>query len=219
MPIPAGGYLTDVSKSRKGPLLAPGGGFFVVNRNGTKGAEIEMAVVGLRCKECGTSTRLTRDTCARSASGPSRSPTTTPPLDAAEARRKIQAGSPSIWRYADFLPFEGGPPATRTSLEPGLTPLVRAERLADRLGLGEVWVKNDAANPTHSFKDRVVGVAVAKARELGSRRSPALPPATWRTPSPRTPPPRGSTPTSSCRATSRSRSCSRPASTAPALSV
>jgi threonine synthase len=48
-----------------------------------------------------------------------------------------------------------------------VTPLVRADRLADRLGLAEVWVKNDAANPTHSFKDRVVTVALAKARELG----------------------------------------------------
>jgi threonine synthase len=48
-----------------------------------------------------------------------------------------------------------------------LTPLVRADRLAERLGLGEVWIKNDAANPTHSFKDRVVTVAITKARELG----------------------------------------------------
>jgi threonine synthase len=53
------------------------------------------------------------------------------------------------------------------ALEPGLTPLIRADRLADRLGLGEVWIKNDAANPTHSFKDRVVAVGLAKARELG----------------------------------------------------
>jgi threonine synthase len=49
----------------------------------------------------------------------------------------------------------------------GWTPLVPAPRLAERLGLGEVWVKNDAANPTHSFKDRVVAVALAKARDLG----------------------------------------------------
>ena len=48
-----------------------------------------------------------------------------------------------------------------------MTPLLRADALAERLGLGEVWVKNDAANPTHSFKDRVVTVALAKARELG----------------------------------------------------
>jgi threonine synthase len=85
-------------------------------------------------------------------------------LDPAEARRKIQAGSRGIWRYADFLPFGERP---RDPLEPGLTPLIRAERLAERLGLGELWVKNDAANPTHSFKDRVVAVALAKARELG----------------------------------------------------
>ena len=55
----------------------------------------------------------------------------------------------------------------RDPLEPGLTPLIRADRLAERLGLGELWIKNDAANPTHSFKDRVVAVALAKARELG----------------------------------------------------
>jgi threonine synthase len=84
--------------------------------------------------------------------------------DPAELRRKIQAGPSSIWRYADFLPFERRP---QTALDAGFTPLIRSERLADRLGLGEVYVKNDAANPTHSFKDRVVSVAIAKARELG----------------------------------------------------
>jgi len=85
-------------------------------------------------------------------------------LDAAETRRKIQAGPQTIWRYADFLPFERPP---QTALGAGMTPLIKADRLAERLGLREVWVKNDAANPTHSFKDRVVTVAVAKARELG----------------------------------------------------
>ena len=90
-----------------------------------------------------------------------------------ELRRRIQGGPQNIWRYADFLPLAGGPPgpsgrlASRTGLPAGCTPLVRADRLAQRLGLGEVWVKNDAANPTHSFKDRVVAVAAARARELG----------------------------------------------------
>jgi threonine synthase len=83
--------------------------------------------------------------------------------DAAEIKRKIQAGPPSIWRYSDFLPFERRP---KTALDAGLTPLVRSRRLADQLGVAEVYVKNDAANPTHSFKDRVVSVAVAKAKEL-----------------------------------------------------
>jgi threonine synthase len=90
-----------------------------------------------------------------------------------DLRRRIQAGPQNIWRYADFLPLVGGPPgpsgrlASRVGLPAGCTPLIRADRLAERLGLGEVWVKNDAANPTHSFKDRVVSVAAARARELG----------------------------------------------------
>jgi threonine synthase len=88
-------------------------------------------------------------------------------------RRRIQAGPQNIWRYADFLPVVDGPPgpsgrlASRSGLPAGCTPLIRADRLAQRLGLREVWVKNDAANPTHSFKDRVVSVATARARELG----------------------------------------------------
>jgi threonine synthase len=93
--------------------------------------------------------------------------------DIAGLRRRIQGGPQNIWRYADFLPLAGGPPgpsgrlASRAGLPAGCTPLVHADRLAKRLGLREVWVKNDAANPTHSFKDRVVSVAVARARELG----------------------------------------------------
>jgi len=126
-----------------------------------------MAVTGLRCKECEAGYPLEARYVCEQCFGPLEVVYDHSGLDPAEARRRIQAGSPSIWRYADFLPFEERPPSTRTSLEPGMTPLVRADRLAERLGLGEVFVKNDAANPTHSFKDRVVGVAVAKARELG----------------------------------------------------
>jgi len=93
--------------------------------------------------------------------------------DIGELRRRIQGGPQNIWRYADFLPLAGGPPgpsgrlASRVGLPAGCTPLIRADRLAAELGLREVWVKNDAANPTHSFKDRVVSVAVTRARELG----------------------------------------------------
>src|ERR671924_664141 len=123
-----------------------------------------MALEALKCKECGTEYPLeARYVCDR-CFGPLEASYDLSGLDAAEVKRKIQAGSRGIWRYVDFLPFEGRP---GDPLEPGLTPLVKADRLAQRLGLGEVWVKNDAANPTHSFKDRVVAVAVAKARELG----------------------------------------------------
>src|ERR1700752_515134 len=123
-----------------------------------------MATWDFRCKECETVYPAeARYVCER-CFGPLEISYDFSGLDPAEARRKIQAGSPGIWRYADFLPFDGRP---RDPLEPGLTPLIRADRLAERLGLGELWIKNDAANPTHSFKDRVVSVALAKARELG----------------------------------------------------
>jgi threonine synthase len=123
-----------------------------------------MALQGLRCKECGAEYALEATYVCEQCFGPLEVAYDHAGLDAASARRRIQAGSAGIWRYADFLPFAERPPAP---LEPGLTPLVRADRLAERLGLGELWIKNDAANPTHSFKDRVVAVAVAKARELG----------------------------------------------------
>src|SRR5918994_1950886 len=123
-----------------------------------------MALEGLRCKECGTEYALEATYVCERCFGPLEVAYDHSNVEPKEARRKIQAGSAGIWRYADFLPFAERPPAP---LEPGLTPLIPAGRLADRLGIGEVWVKNDAANPTHSFKDRVVAVAVAKARELG----------------------------------------------------
>jgi threonine synthase len=123
-----------------------------------------MALEALKCKECQTTYPLEARYVCEQCFGPLEVSYDFSGVDAAEARRKIQAGPQSIWRYADFLPFEGQP---RTALAAGVTPLVRADRLAERLGLGEVWVKNDAANPTHSFKDRVVTVALAKAQELG----------------------------------------------------
>ena len=124
-----------------------------------------MSVESLRCKECGQSYPLEARFVCENCFGPLEVAYDFSGLEPAETRRRIQAGSRGIWRYADFLPFEGRP---ADPLEPGLTPLVRADRLAERLGTGaEIWVKNDAANPTHSFKDRVVAVAIAKARELG----------------------------------------------------
>ena len=121
-------------------------------------------VESLRCRECGQDYALEARFVCDNCFGPLEVTYDFSGLDAAETRRKIQAGPQSIWRYADFLPFERPP---NTALAAGVTPLVRADRLAERLGLREVWVKNDAANPTHSFKDRVVTVAVAKAQELG----------------------------------------------------
>ena len=81
-------------------------------------------------------------------------------------REDIEAGPRSIWRYRGLLPV----PSTveqHPNTDPGGTRLVKADRLAKALGLRKVWVKDDTGNPTHSFKDRVVGVALAAARELG----------------------------------------------------
>ena len=80
-------------------------------------------------------------------------------------RESIAAGPASIWRYAPLLPVE---PPTAARLAPGFTPLLAAPRLAAALGIGELYLKLDTANPTHSFKDRVVAVACAKALELGA---------------------------------------------------
>jgi threonine synthase len=124
-----------------------------------------MPAEALKCKECREEYELGATYVCEHCFGPLEVSYDYSALDdPAELRRKIQAGPPSIWRYLDFLPFDHRP---RTGIDAGFTPLIRSERLAERLGVGEVWVKNDAANPTHSFKDRVVNVAVAKARELG----------------------------------------------------
>ncbi len=119
----------------------------------------------LRCRECQSIYPLDAHYVCERCFGPlevAYAPREDP--DPAALRRRIQAGPHSLWRYGDFLPVQSPP---RGALPAGWTPLLRADRLAKRLGLNEVWIKNDAANPTHSFKDRVVSVALARARELG----------------------------------------------------
>jgi threonine synthase len=135
----------------------------------------QMAVSHLECKECKAPYPLEALYVCEQCFGPLEVAydQADSAHDLGELRRRIQGGPQNIWRYADFLPLAGGPPgpsgrlASRVGLPAGCTPLIRADRLAKRLGLREVWVKNDAVNPTHSFKDRVVSVAVTRARELG----------------------------------------------------
>jgi len=120
----------------------------------------------LTCKECKTTYPLDASYVCERCFGPLEvAYASRAGADPEEYRRRIQAGPHSIWRYRDFLPLEGAP--KHGTLPAGWTPLLRADRLAERLGLREVWIKNDAANPTHSFKDRVASVALARARELG----------------------------------------------------
>ncbi len=80
------------------------------------------------------------------------------------SRERVAAGPQTIWRYADLLPAN---PQGAVDLGAGMTPLLRADRLGSELGLPELWLKNDTVNPTGSFKDRVVSVALTRARELG----------------------------------------------------
>ncbi|HEV7133446.1 MAG TPA: threonine synthase [Gaiellaceae bacterium] len=123
-----------------------------------------MPATALRCRVCETQYPLDPIGVCSKCFGPLE-----PVYDRDEQRRvvtraSIEAGPRSIWRYADLLPV-APPPEQR--LPAGWTPLVRAHRLEEALGLGELWLKLDTANPTHSFKDRVVAVAAAKAIELG----------------------------------------------------
>ncbi len=84
------------------------------------------------------------------------------------SRRKIEEGPLSMWRYLDLLPVESPSVATVIGPHAGLTPMVRAKNLGAFLGLDELYIKNDTVNhPTLSFKDRVVAVALTRARELG----------------------------------------------------
>jgi len=116
----------------------------------------------LSCRECGHEIPLAPEFACPECFGP---------LEVAYdfagvSRKRIEAGPKSIWRYASLLPVPTD--VTRhPNTEPGLTRLVRAERLGRELGIKRLWVKDDTGNPTHSFKDRVVAVALAAARELG----------------------------------------------------
>ena len=81
------------------------------------------------------------------------------------SRAAIEGRAKNLWRYRELLPIEGQP---RTGLHSGFTPLVRADRLAKRLGVRELYVKDDSVNhPTCSYKDRVVSIAATRAVELG----------------------------------------------------
>jgi threonine synthase len=118
----------------------------------------------LRCRVCDTEHQLGPTAVCPRDFGPLDPVYDWDALRAVVTRESIAAGPASIWRYTPLLPVSA--PA-EPRLAPGLTPLVPAPRLASALGLTELWLKLDTSNPTHSFKDRVVAVACAKAQELG----------------------------------------------------
>ncbi len=118
----------------------------------------------LVCRECASSTPLAAEFACTECFGP---------LEVAYdfghvTHSDIESGPPSIWRYRRLLPVPADVD-NHPNTQPGLTRLIRADRLAEALGVRRLWVKDDTGNPTHSFKDRVVAVALAAARQLGFR--------------------------------------------------
>ncbi|MFL6026460.1 MAG: threonine synthase [Friedmanniella sp.] len=116
----------------------------------------------LVCRACGEKTQLGPFYACMECFGPLEVGYDFPAI----TREQIEAGPKSIWRYAPLLPVPADI-ATFRSTDPGYTRLLDAHNLATDLGLRQLWVKDDSGNPTHSFKDRVVAVALSAARELG----------------------------------------------------
>jgi threonine synthase len=129
------------------------------------GVKVEPNFRALKCKECGAEYEPKAMHVCELCFGPLEVAYNYDAIRQTVSRETIEAGPNSIWRYRQFLPV-----ATENYIDvgTGMTPLVQANRLARRLGLKKLYIKNDAVNmPTLSFKDRVVSVALSRARELG----------------------------------------------------
>jgi len=122
-------------------------------------------VRGLRCRECGAEYPAARLTVCDACFGPLEVRYEMEAVKDAFTRDALSRRPKDLWRYRELLPITDD--ATRVDLQPGYTPLRHAQNLAEALGLRDVWVKDDTVNPTYSFKDRPVAVAIAKAREWG----------------------------------------------------
>ena len=124
------------------------------------------AFTSLRCRECGETYELgAKHVCEDVCFGPLEVAYDYEIIRQRVSRASIEAGPKSIWRYKDFLPVAS---ATPIDVGTGMTPLLKTDRLARRLGLQSLYIKNDAVNmPTLSFKDRVVSIALTRAKELG----------------------------------------------------
>lgn len=119
----------------------------------------------LKCRECGREYPLAATHVCEFDFGPLEVAYDYPRIQESLTRARIEARPQSMWRYRELLPTAEEPTVGR---QVGFTPLVKADRLAKALGIRELWIKNDTVNyPTLSFKDRVVSVALSRARELG----------------------------------------------------
>lgn len=122
-------------------------------------------VKGLKCRECGHGYPVTPTHVCEFCFGPLEVDYNYDEIKKSISREKILSRPQSMWRYKELLPIDGEPTVGRLA---GFTPLVKADRLAKTLGVKELYIKNDAVcYPTLSFKDRVVSVALSKAKEFG----------------------------------------------------
>jgi threonine synthase len=122
-------------------------------------------ITNLKCRECGQEYPISPVHVCETCFGPLEVTYDYPRIKAAISRATIEKRPANLWRYRELLPVEGEPTIGPNS---GFTPLVRAERLAAELGLKRLYIKDDTVNhPTLSYKDRVVSVAISKAREFG----------------------------------------------------
>ncbi len=121
-------------------------------------------VSGLQCRECGRAYPAEPIYVCDFCFGPLEVKYDFDRIKKATSRQKIQDGPRTIWRYDDLLPVSR---EKAINIGAGMTPLLKADNLGRELGLNNLWIKNDAVNPTYSFKDRVVSVASTKALEFG----------------------------------------------------
>jgi threonine synthase len=119
----------------------------------------------LKCRECGREYPLTATHVCEFDFGPLEVAYDYARIKSSLTRAEIDKRPHTMWRYRELLPVAQEP---TVGTQVGFTPIIKADRLAQRLGIRELWIKNDAVNyPTLSFKDRVVSVALSRARELG----------------------------------------------------
>ena len=119
----------------------------------------------LKCRECGREYPLAATHVCEFDFGPLEVAYDYDRIKQSLTKKAIESRGKNMWRYRELLPIAGDPTVGR---EVGFTPLIKADRLAKKLGIRELWIKNDTVNyPTLSFKDRVVSVALSRAKELG----------------------------------------------------
>jgi threonine synthase len=122
-------------------------------------------LIGLRCRECGADYAKVAAHVCETCFGPLEAVYDYKVVARLMSREAVESRPRNLWRYHELLPIESEP---STGLHSGFTPLLRADRLAQELGVKDLWVKDDSVNhPTFSYKDRVVSVSIAKAVELG----------------------------------------------------